>query len=75
MLFAIIFLAMSVLFAWFVYQAVITREILARGWGFRTRIYNRDDQPVYYWTTFACYLICAAWALIISVLLIRKSLF
>jgi len=75
MLFAIIFLAMSVLFSWFIYQAVTTREILARGWGFRTRIYNRDEHPVLYWITFTCYSICAAWALILAVLLFRKSLF
>lgn len=74
-MFAMIFLAMGLLFSWLVYQAISTREILARGWGFSTRRYNRDSEPVWYWVTFTCYLICAASAIIVAVLLARKSLF
>jgi energy-coupling factor transporter transmembrane protein EcfT len=73
-MFAIIFLLLGILFSWFVYQAITTREILARGWGFSIRTYSQDDEPVWYWFTFTCYSICAAVALVLAVLLACKSL-
>ncbi|MBK6322516.1 hypothetical protein [Candidatus Aalborgicola defluviihabitans] len=74
-MFAIIFLAFGVWFSWLVYQAISTREIVARGWGFNTRIYSRDNEPVWYWVTFTSYSICAVWATTFAILLVQKSLF
>ncbi len=74
-MFAFFFLALGLLFLWLVYQAFSTREILARGWGFNTRTYRRDDQPVWYWVTLTCYTICAVWATTFAMLWIGKSFF
>jgi hypothetical protein len=74
-MFTSIFLTLGILFSWLVYQAIPTREILARGWGFSTRVYSRDNEPVWYWVTFTGYSICAVWATTFAVLLIRNSLF
>ena len=71
-MFAIIFLAMGLLFFWLVYQASSTREILARGWGFNTRVYNRDREPVWYWVTFVSYLVCAIVATTFAILWLTK---
>ena len=64
----ILFLLIGLLFFWMVYQAYSSREIKARGWGFSTRIYTRDSEPVMYWVTFSSYLVCAVWATVFAVL-------
>ncbi len=68
-MFAIIFLTIGAVFSWLIYQAVTTREILARGWGVSTRTYSRDNEPAWYWVTLICYSICAVVALIMGILL------
>jgi hypothetical protein len=59
---ACLFLAIGGLFSWMVFKAVSTRSIQGRGWGFGTRTYRRDGEPIRYWVTFASYLVCAVWA-------------
>lgn len=73
-MFAIFFLAIGALFSWFIYQAISTRDILAKGWGWNTRTYNRDDQPVSFWVTFFSHLICAAVAFFMAFAIILKRL-
>ncbi len=65
---ATLFLAMGTLFFWMLFSAFTSREIKARGWGFECRIYNRGSEPVMYWLTFSCYLICAVWATAFGIL-------
>lgn len=73
-MFGFIFLVLAIWFSWLIYQAITKREIFARGWGFNTRIYSRDNQPVWYWVTFTSYAICAVCAIAFAILLIGKPL-
>ena len=63
-----LFLVLGALFFWLVFRAYVSQEIQGRGWGFSTRTYQRESQPVWYWGTFASYLVCAAWATAFGVL-------
>ncbi len=74
-MFAIIFLVLGIVFSWLIYQAISEREILARGWGFSTRTYSRDDQPIWYWVTLTCYSFCAIVATVVAILMISTSIF
>jgi hypothetical protein len=74
-MYAVFFLVMGIVFCWLIYRAISTREIMGHGWGISTRTYSRDDQPIWYWVTFITYSICAVWAIVFAVLLIRKVLF
>jgi hypothetical protein len=65
---AILFLAIGILFSWMVSNAVSSGSIQGRGWGFGTRTYRRDQEPVCYWVTFSSYLVCAAWAAVFGIL-------
>ncbi len=67
---AIIFLIFGILFSWLLHQAISTREIMARGWGFSIRSYSRDDEPVWYWVTFISYSICVIVSIAVGILLI-----
>ncbi len=69
-MFAFIILIFGILFSWLLYQAISTREIMARGWGFSMRSYSRDDEPVWYWVTFISYSICVIASIAVAVLLI-----
>lgn len=69
-MFAVTFLILGILFSWLLYQAISTREILARGWGFSMRSYSRDDEPVWYWVTFISYSICVIVSIVVAVLMI-----
>lgn len=69
---AILFLAIGLFFFWMVFKAISSQEILARGWGFSIRIYSRENEPVKYWVTFSCYIICAVWATAFAVLMLLK---
>lgn len=71
-MFSIIFLVMCLVFSWLIYQAVTTREILARGWGFSTRTYSRDSDPIWYWITFVCYSVCAVASAAVAILMMRR---
>ena len=57
-----LFLAIGSLFFWLVFRAYVSQEIQGRGWGFSTRTYQRESQPIWYWVTFWSYLVCAVWA-------------
>jgi hypothetical protein len=63
-----LFLAIGALFFGLVFQAHAAQEIKGRGWGSSVRTYRRDSQPVWYWVTFGCYLVCAVWATAFGVL-------
>jgi hypothetical protein len=67
-------LAVGVLFFWMVGKAWSTREIRGRGWGFSSRMYSRDSEPVMYWVNFSSYLIIAVWTTVFAALAARKSL-
>lgn len=71
---ATLFLAAGLFFFWMVFKAISSREIEGRGWGFSSRTYSRDSEPVMFWVTFCSYLICAVWATLFAVLAARKSL-
>ena len=70
---ATLFLAAGLFFFWMVFKAFSSREIAGRGWGFSSRIYSRDSEPVLYWVTFWSYLVCAVWATVFAVLAARKA--
>jgi len=57
-----LFLAIGALFFWLVSTAYSSQEIKGRGWGFSTRTYCRDSEPLMYWVTFSSYLACAVLA-------------
>jgi hypothetical protein len=65
---AILFLIIGVLFFWMVFKAYSSREIKARGWGFSSRIYGRDNEPFMYWVNLSCYLVIAVWTTVFAVL-------
>jgi ribose/xylose/arabinose/galactoside ABC-type transport system permease subunit len=67
---SIIFFFIAVPFVVLLYRAIRTGEILARGWGFETRVYSRDGEPIRYWVTFVSYAICALVAALAAVLLL-----
>lgn len=66
---ATLFLLLGILFSWMVYRALATGELEARGWGFSTRIYSRDEEPIKYWMTFSCYVTCAVLGIVVALLL------
>jgi hypothetical protein len=63
-MFAFIFFIISLVFIRLLYSAVKTREILGRDWGFGSRLYSRDDEPIRYWVLFFAYSVCALWLLV-----------
>jgi hypothetical protein len=65
---ATLFLAAGILFSWMVFKAYASGEITGRGWGFSTRTYCRDSDPVWYWVTFTCYVVCAVWATVFGIM-------
>ena len=65
---ATLLLLTGILFFWLVYKAFSSREIEARDWGFSTRIYRRDSEPVRYWVSFASYLVIAVWTTVFAVM-------
>ncbi len=72
-MFSLLFLALGILFLWLMYKDFPSREILARGWGFSTRTYSRDDEPIRYWITFWSYLICAVWSIAFAFLAFHNA--
>ena len=58
-MFSLLFLTLVIVFCWLMYKGYTSGEIIGRGWGFSTRLYSRDDEPVWYWVTFLSYLACA----------------
>ncbi len=67
---SIIFFFIAVPFVVLLYPAIRTGEILARGWGFETRVYSRDGEPIRYWVTFVSYAICALIAIVTGSMLL-----
>ena len=66
---------MAAVFWVMLYKATTTGRILARGWGFNTRTYDRNEQPIWFWFTFGTYSIAAAMATAAAVMLaLGKSL-
>lgn len=65
---ACLFLAIGALFFWMISKAIPSRSIKGRGWGFSTRVYQRDSEPIGYWITFSSYLVCAVWATTFGIL-------
>lgn len=72
---AILFMIIGIVFSLIVFKAFSTRELKARGWGFSTRIYHRDSEPIMYWISFISYLVIAIWAAVFAVLSARKAFF
>ncbi len=72
---AILFIILGIFFFMMVFNALSSEELKARGWGFSTRIYRRDDEPVMYWINFMSYLIAAVCATVVGILLSYKSFF
>ncbi len=68
------FLILGMIFLWLIIQAISTAEIKGRGWGFSSRIYRRDSDPIMYWVTFSGYLVCAIWSTVFGVLMALKAL-
>ncbi len=62
------FLPVGILFFWMVRNAWSSREIQGRGWGFSVRTYQRDSEPIWYWVTFSCYVVCAVLATTVGIL-------
>ena len=71
-MFGLLFLGLGIVFFWLISKALSSGEILARGWGFSTRIYSRDDEPIRYWVTFWSYLICAVCSILGTILVFRS---
>ncbi len=67
---SIVFLFIAAIFVVLLYRAIRTGEILARGWGFETRVYSRDGEPIRFWVTFVSYAICALVSALAAVLLL-----
>lgn len=65
---ATLLLVTGILFLWLVFKAFSSREIEARGWGFSTRIYRRDSEPVMYWISLLSYLVIAVWTTVFAVM-------
>lgn len=65
---ATLLLVTGILFFWLVLKAFTSREIEARGWGFSTRIYHRDSEPVMYWVSCLSYLVIAVWTTVFAVM-------
>jgi len=65
---ATLLLVTGILFFWLVFKAFSSREIEARGWGFSTRIYRRDSEPVMYWISLLSYLVIAVWTTVFAVM-------
>ena len=66
---ATLFLIIGILFFLLVLKAFSSREIAARGWGFSTRIYYRDSEPVRYWISLLSYLVIAVWTTVFAVMM------
>ena len=71
-MFGLLFLGLGITFFWLVFKAYSSGEIMARGWGFGTRIYSRDGEPVRYWFTFCVYMVCAVWSTVFAVVVFRS---
>jgi hypothetical protein len=56
-------------------HAYSSRELKARSWGFSTRIYKRDNEPIMYWMSFMSFLMAAVFATVFGVLAAWKSFF
>lgn len=69
----LLFLALGILFTWLLFKGYSSGEIMGRGWGFSTRLYSRDDQPIWYWITFGSYLFCAVSAMACAILSFRSA--
>ena len=68
------FFALGMLFFWMVFKAFSSQEIKGRGWGFSTRTYSRESEPIMYWLTFISYLVCAVWSTVFGILAALKLL-
>ena len=72
---AILLMITGILFFVIVFKAFSSRELKARGWGFSTRIYRRDSEPIMYLINFISYLVIAVWTTVFAVLAACKSFF
>jgi len=70
----LILIGFGLFFFYMLFNAFLSREIKARGWGFSTRIYQRDGEPIMYWVNFIIYLTMAVCTTVIGFQLIIKSL-
>ncbi len=69
-MYALLFFAFSVCFCWLLFDGWSAQAIRARGWGFSTRIYQRDSEPVFFWVTFIMYMLCAAISIVMCLRLL-----
>jgi len=72
---AVLFLIVGISFFSIVFKAYSSRELKARGWGFSTRIYRRESEPIMYWISFISYLVIAVWTTVFAVLAARSAFF
>lgn len=65
---AILLFVVGILFLWKAFKGLASREIEGRGWGFSTRIYRRDYEPVFYWITVSSYVVIFIWTTVFVVM-------
>ena len=54
-------LLLGAFFAYRVFKAWTTGEIVAKGWGFQMRTYGREEEPVMFWMNFVTYVVIVVW--------------
>lgn len=65
---ATLFFLVGILFLWMAFKGLKSREIKGRGWGFSSRIYRRDYEPVFYWITVSSYVVIFIWTTVFAVM-------
>jgi hypothetical protein len=69
-----LFLAIGIRFFRMVFRAHSPGVIKGCGWGFSTRTCRRDGEPIWYWTRFSSYRVCAIWATAFGLLAVLRTL-
>ena len=72
-MFGLLFLALGILFTWLLLKGYSSGEIMGRGWGISTRMYRREDQPIWYLITFWSYLFCAVSSIVCAIFIFRSA--
>ena len=54
-------LLLGAFFAYRVFTAWTTGEIVAKGWGWQMRTYDREEEPVMFWMNFVTYVVIVVW--------------
>ena len=65
---AILLFVVGILFFGKAFKGLVSREIEGRGWGFSTRIYQRDYELAFYWITVSSYVVIFIWTTVFAVM-------